>query len=327
MALTITQKLLFIIALYFCFFADGSKAQLQVSFYNATCPQAETIVREEVRKAVDSDPGLAAGLLRLHFHDCFVRGCDASIMLVSYPWNQAEMDAIPNQSLRGFEIIWYSKWRLEQACKGIVSCADIIAFAARDSVVLTGGITYDVPSGRRDGRISVAAEALQNLPPPFGDINTITKMFANKGLSQDDMVTLSGAHTIGQSHCSSFNSRLNNFSPNSSTDPTLNSTLASQLTQQCSLNNSDPKTVVAMDPITPNTFDVNYYRDILANNGLFTSDQTLMSTNATSSLVTKYAQDSQTFMSKFAAAMVKMGNIDVLTGTNGEIRTWCQVTN
>ncbi|KAJ3689670.1 hypothetical protein LUZ61_018834 [Rhynchospora tenuis] len=324
MAFTIKHKLLCLV-LYICIFIDGSKAQLQFGFYNLTCPQAETIVWQEVSKAVASDPGIAAGLLRLHFHDCFVRGCDASIMLVSYPWNQAEIDAIPNQSLRGYEIIWYAKWRLEQVCQGIVSCADIIAFAARDSVSLTGGITYDVPSGRRDGTISRASEALANLPPPFADVNTLTRMFGNKGLSQDDMVTLSGAHTIGQSHCSSFNSRLNNFSPNSSIDPTLDSTLASELTQQC--NNTDPKTVVSMDPVTPNTFDVNYYKNILANKGLFTSDQTLMSINATSALVTKYAQNSTTFMSNFAAAMVKMGNIDVLTGTDGQIRTWCHVTN
>jgi Peroxidase len=49
-----------------------------------------------------------------------------------------------------------------------------------------------VPSGRRDGNISKASDALSNLPPPFADVNTLTRMFGNKGLSQDDMVTLSG---------------------------------------------------------------------------------------------------------------------------------------
>lgn len=49
------------------------EAQLQVGFYENSCSMAEFIVGQEVTKAFFKDKGVAAGLVRLHFHDCFVR--------------------------------------------------------------------------------------------------------------------------------------------------------------------------------------------------------------------------------------------------------------
>ncbi|XP_078155462.1 peroxidase 5-like [Carex rostrata] len=304
------------------------EAQLQVGFYSSTCPQAEKIVREEVSKAVFTNLALAAGLVRLHFHDCFVRGCEGSVLLDSTLGNTAEKDSpLNNPSLRGFEVIDSAKTRLESTCPGVVSCADIVAYAARDSVALTGGLWYRVEAGRRDGTISLASDTFSNLPGPAFDLDQLTQSFASKGLSQEEMVTLSGAHTIGRSHCTSFSSRLYSFNTTLDLDPTLNSAYATQLEQMCPNSSNDTTLVVPMDPSTPNLFDANYYADILANRGLFTSDQTLMSNASTAQLVRQNAFNGLLWKIKFAAAMVKMGQIGVLTGSSGEIRLNCSVVN
>ena len=104
----------------------------RVGFYQTTCPSVETTVRAAVQSAIRSDPTIAPGLLRMFFHDCFVNGCDGSI-LIDGP--TSEKTALPNSQLRGFDVIDAAKRQLESTCPGVVSCADILALAARDSVV------------------------------------------------------------------------------------------------------------------------------------------------------------------------------------------------
>uniref|UniRef100_A0ACD5TTK2 Uncharacterized protein n=1 Tax=Avena sativa TaxID=4498 RepID=A0ACD5TTK2_AVESA len=308
--------------------ATTARAQLQVGYYDTLCPAAEIIVQEEVSKAVSGSPGTAAGLLRLHFHDCFVRGCDASVLLASTAGNQAERDAQPNKSLRGFEVIDSAKTRLEQACYGVVSCADILAFAARDALALVGGSQYQVPAGRRDGNVSLAGDTNGNLPPPTANVNQLNQIFGSKGLDQRDMVALSGAHTVGSAQCSSFDSRLYSYGPSAGgQDPSMDPAYLATLTTQCPQAGAPAGMLVAMDPVTPNSFDTNYYANIVANRGLLASDQALLADNTTLQQVTGYTTSPDTFQADFAAAMVKMGAIGVLTGTSGSIRTDCKVAN
>ncbi|KAL8153576.1 hypothetical protein V2J09_011336 [Rumex salicifolius] len=186
---------------------------------------------------------------------------------------------------------------------------------------------YDVPAGRRDGRISRDSDALSNLPPPTADLDLLTQIFAGKGLTQQDMVTLSGAHTIGRSHCTSIASRLYNFNSRVSQDPSLDTSYGVQLKQQCSKGSSDTTSVVPMDPSGPTTLDVGYYNGVLTNRGLFTSDQALLSASSTTNQVNQYSANPNLWQQDFANSMVKMGQIGILTGDQGEIRANCRVIN
>jgi peroxidase len=122
-----------------------------------------------------------------------VQGCDASVLLDRVDGSKSERDAAPNQTLRGFGAVEQIKARLEAACPETVSCADVLALAARDSLVLVGGPSYPVLTGRRDSARSFYDEAHAHFPGPNATHSTTLDEFGRRGFTEREAVTLLGA--------------------------------------------------------------------------------------------------------------------------------------
>ncbi|RLN22849.1 peroxidase 25 [Panicum miliaceum] len=264
---------------------------LQTGFYDSYCPDAEDIVRSTVEQYYDRDATIAPALLRLHFHDCFVQGCDASVLISGA---SSERTAPQNFGLRGFEVIDDAKSQLEAVCPGVVSCADILALAARDAVDLR-------------------------------------QKFADQGLSDHDLVTLVGAHTIGQTDCQFFSYRLFNFTATGDADPTISQAFLPQLRALCPPG-GDPGRRVALDKDSPGAFDVSFFKNVRDGSAVLESDQRLWSDAATQGAVQKYAGNVRgllglRFAYEFPGAMVRMSSVAVKTGGQGEIRRRCSRIN
>ncbi|XP_059294323.1 peroxidase 55 [Lycium ferocissimum] len=302
---------------------SGAQGQLVENFYGITCPNVEFIVQQAVSTKFSQTFVTIPATLRLFFHDCFVEGCDASVMIAS-PNGDAEKDSSDNISLAGdgFDTVVKAKEAVEAMCPGVVSCADIVAIAARDVVVLAGGPSYNVELGRRDGLISKASRVAGNLPEPHFNLKRLNTMFAKHNLSQFDMIALSGAHTLGFSHCDRFANRLYSFTPSNTVDPSLDQEYAKQLMQMCP-QNVDPSIAINMDPVTPRTFDNEYYKNLVGGKGLFTSDQVLFTDKASQGTVSDFANNAFDFNGAFVTAMRKLGRVGVKTGNQGEIRLDC----
>ncbi|CAA2973731.1 peroxidase 27-like [Olea europaea subsp. europaea] len=310
-----------LITLAFAFNIVANGQSLKVGYYQETCPDLEPLVKEIVDQVISISPTLAPPLLRMHFHDCFVRGCDGSVLLES-PAKKYEKDADSYLSLRGFEIIDQAKAAAEKVCPGVVSCADILALVARDVTVAVKGPFWEVETGRRDGRVSIKSEALHKLLAPFSNISTLKKGFKKRGLSVKDLVVLSGGHTIGISHCSSFHHHLYNFTGRFDTDPSLDSKYVKKLKMKCKPR--DQNSIVEMDPGSYETFDESYFRLVAKRRGLFESDVALLDDIETKAYLKFQAlSHGSTFFEDFGESMVKMGRINVLTDKEGEIRSVC----
>nr|GEY93271.1 peroxidase 64-like [Tanacetum cinerariifolium] len=252
----------------------------------------------------------------------FESGCDGSVLLNSTKNNQAEKDGPPNISLHAFYVIDNAKKALEAMCPGTVSCADIVALAARDAVHLSGGPSWVVPKGRKDGRISKATETRQ-LPAPTFNISQLQQSFSQRGLDISDLVALSGGHTLGFAHCSSFQNRIHNFATTQDVDPSLQQAFAASLRSVCPIHNKVNSAGANLDS-TPTIFDNRYYKLLLEGESIFSSDQALLTNPTTKNLVKKYAYSREEFEKAFVESMIKMSSI---TGGQEELTFFAEVMN
>ncbi|PIA60433.1 hypothetical protein AQUCO_00300142v1 [Aquilegia coerulea] len=277
------------------FSLPAALAQLSVSYYASTCPSVFDTVRSATRSVINRDGRMGASILCLFFHDCFVSGCDGGILL-----SGGERNAPGNIAM----------------VRGLIEHA----ISSRDSIVQLGGPSYAVPLGRRDTRTPNIAGARSDLPAFFHDLPRIINIFQGKGFSEREMVALSGAHSIGQARCSSFRDRI--YSNTSNIDPAF--AVSRQAT--CPRSGGDGN-LAPLDPQSPGRFGNNYFQALMNRRGLLNSDQVLFNGGSTDSIVRTYANAASAFSTDFMNAMVKMGNLSPLTGTQGEIRTTCQRVN
>ncbi|XP_057516713.1 peroxidase 27-like [Amaranthus tricolor] len=329
MTTKIFQKLFSFFLLLAMISAMANAEELSLDYYKYSCPGVEDIAKRITEQYISNVPGFAPGLLRMVFHDCFVRGCDASVLIdPTESNNQTEKTALPNVTLRGYEVINAIKSALEKQCPGVVSCADILALSSRDAIRTINGPFWEVPLGRKDGKISLASDADTLLPSPFFNFSSLKENFASLGLTTKDLVVLLGSHTIGQGHCFVFQSRLYNFSGRGDTDPSLSPSYAAFLKTKCTPNPNDTQSVVPLDRITPRVFDENYYVMVSQNKGLFHSDAALLTNAETKSYIYQQIKTKRsTFAQDFSASMSKMIKLGVLTGNQGEVRKTCGVVN
>ncbi|KAL8139590.1 hypothetical protein V2J09_005613 [Rumex salicifolius] len=315
-------------------------AELTCGYYKGKCgnTDVEKLIFNLVKKKMldEGDKGLVGDFVRLSFHDCFVKGCDASVMLDG---KHTEKMATPNLDLDGFDDIDDIKTEVEKVCPGVVSCADVLVIATRATVYLAGGKWYEVQTGRKDSLVSIDKDA-ESLPGPNISMKNAIKAFANIGLNVYDLVVLLGnielnncliyigAHTVGVVHCNNFQDRLYNYHNTGKPDPTMDPSLLKKLIKTCPkhLNGTQNEAFLDQTSGSEDTIDTSFYKNIMAHKGVVDFDQRMAYDPRTRGLVKAMAYD-PSFSDKFGQAMVKLTKIGVLTGKKGEVRKSCRVVN
>ncbi|KAK3132971.1 hypothetical protein QOZ80_6AG0530230 [Eleusine coracana subsp. coracana] len=242
---------------------------------------------------VATRPAMAPAVLRLFFHDCFVNGCDASVLLDSTSHMESDKAAEPNDSLA--RLRHHQRDQVLPRARLPWPCADVIALASRDTVSLLGGPAWNVPLGRKDSRAANVSAADAYLSSPHANLTELLNKFATHGLDAEGKII----------------------------DPAF----AEARRRTCHVVGRDDA-VVPFDEHSPLTFDNAYYKDLVVRHGFLTSDQALYVCGGPfNNLVRIYNKDGRRFARDFVTAMVKMGNIPPLPGMPAEVRLNCKRIN
>ncbi|WZZ25217.1 hypothetical protein YC2023_008618 [Brassica napus] len=297
---------------------------LMMNFYKDTCPQAEDIIREQVKLLYKRHKNTAFSWLRNIFHDCAVESCDASLLLDSTRRELGEKEHDRSFGLRNFRYIEEIKEALERECPGVVSCSDILVLSAREGIEAVGGPHIPLKTGRRDGRKSRTDMLESYLPDHNESISVILEKFKSIGIDTPGLVALLGSHSVGRTHCVKLVHRLY-----PEVDPSLNPDHVPHMLHKCPDSIPDPKAVqyVRNDRGTPMVLDNNYYRNILDNKGLLLVDHQLAHDKRTRPIVKKMAKDQAYFFKEFTRAIQILSENNPLTGSKGEIRKQCNLAN
>nr|XP_043631231.1 putative L-ascorbate peroxidase 6 isoform X2 [Erigeron canadensis] len=176
----------------FTFLLPLPKSILQHSGANSNANAADdvTLLQEEIRKVLTK--GKAAGVLRLVFHDAGTYDMDDNSGgmngSISY-----ELDRPENKGLKkSFKIVAEAKKIVEE--KQPVSMSDMIAVAGAEAVSFCGGPVIPIELGRLD---SMMPDPEGKLPEETLDAFGLKQSFQKKGFSTQELVALSGAHTLG----------------------------------------------------------------------------------------------------------------------------------
>jgi peroxidase len=172
--------------------------------------------------------------------------------------------------------------------------------------------------GRRDS-LTFNVTAPDNLPVPFERTDEQLRLFQSRKFDATYLVALSGAHTFGRSHCPTL------FNRTIDTNPPIDPNFKKQLEATCP--NDQSLNTINLDIRTPTKFDNMYYINLLNHQGVFTSDQDLASHPKTKEIVNLFASNQNEFFNKFANALVKVSQLSVLTGNQGEVRKSCFAPN
>ncbi|KAJ6917359.1 hypothetical protein NC652_019657 [Populus alba x Populus x berolinensis] len=312
------------------------------------CPNAERIVQDYVNRHIHNAPSLAAAIIRMHFHDCFVRGCDAS----GGPfWRvpTGRRDGTISRSSEALNNIPpptsnFTNLQRLFANQGL-DLKDLVLLSEMDpGSFRTFDLSYYSLLLKRRGLFQ-SDSALTTNSATLSFVNQLLQgprqnffgEFANSMEKMGRVNVKTGTTGEIRKHCafggpfwrvptgrrdgtiSRSSEALNNIPP-----PTSNFTNLQRLFANQGLDLKDLVLLSEMDPGSFRTFDLSYYSLLLKRRGLFQSDSALTTNSATLSFVNQLLQGPlQNFFGEFANSMEKMGRVNVKTGTTGEIRKHC----